>query len=113
MNVMMGVRPMLGAGRGIRYGMGAFGIGPLEFLFTLFLLAVVVALVAWLVLRKQRTNTVAAAPAPDAALAIARERLARGEIDAEQYISILTALTGQGAHSTTVPADEPVPAAEG
>lgn len=85
---MMGPRVLA---RGM--GFGGFGIAAF---FCFLLLAAVVALVVWLVLRKQR-HGMAAPTAPstlDSALAIARERLARGEIDAEQYTAIVNALNG-------------------
>ncbi|GAB4284480.1 MAG: hypothetical protein Kow0067_06400 [Coriobacteriia bacterium] len=66
----------------------------------LVVLAAVVGLVVWAVTRKSRVASGTApldpgarnVPAPDEALRIARERLARGEIDAEQYTAIAEAL---------------------
>ncbi|MDI6901341.1 MAG: hypothetical protein QMC79_06590 [Anaerosomatales bacterium] len=66
----------------------------------LVVLAVVIALVVWAVTRRSRTTSGAVpidtgtrtTPAMDEALRIARERLARGEIDAEQYTTIAEAL---------------------
>ncbi|MCL4078622.1 hypothetical protein MX659_03275 [Coriobacteriia bacterium Es71-Z0120] len=66
--------------------------------------AAIVALVVWLIVRASRHGAGSAhavmpagappAPSPaDDALRIARERLARGEIDVEQYRSIVQALT--------------------
>lgn len=66
--------------------------------------AAIVALVVWLIVRASRrdagsthtaiqsTASPGTSPADDA-LRIARERLARGEIDVEQYRSIVQALT--------------------
>lgn len=64
---------------------------------------VVVALAVWLIVRATRrgagrADEQSAAPTPDVpstddALRIARERLARGEIDVEQYRAIVQALT--------------------
>lgn len=89
------------------YGIGHMGGGPGigGALFGLFLLTFVVALIIWLVVgRKHAAHHMMAAPqapvgysavaAPDSALAIARERLAKGEIDADQYTVISNALKG-------------------
>lgn len=97
--------------RGAPFGSGLF-YGPMHdgfffpfagWLFGLLVTAAIVALVVWLIVRAARhgagqTSEPAAAPAPDAAstdeaLRIARERLARGEIDVEQYRTIVQALT--------------------
>ncbi len=96
---------MMGYGR-IGYGVGHMvggGLGGLIFGF--FLLALVVALVIWLAVGRkhgmhhasmynQMHTAAPAGGAEDNALAIARERLAKGEIDAEQYSVIATALRG-------------------
>ncbi len=73
------------------------------------LAAIVVAIVIWAITRKHGHTstsgtpaTAQAASAEDAALAIARERLARGEIDPGQYTAIVAALSGQPL--TTPPA---------
>ena len=93
MNVLMGARPLLGAGRVAGMGMGGGWFGPLASLGFLILLGVMVALMIWAIVRKPKTVVPATvAPASDTALAIARERLARGEIDAEQYVTIFEAL---------------------
>lgn len=93
---MMGSWP-LGAG-----GLSGFGFLPL--IGFIVLAAIVVAVVIWAIGHRRPTVAHAveavgspAAPAPsgDAALAIARERLARGEIDPDQFVSIITALGGQ------------------
>lgn len=98
---MMGGSP-LGAG-----GLGGFGILPV--LGFIVLAAIVVAIVIWLIARNRPATDAAAgtpassvhpAPMGDAALAIARERLARGEIDPDQYTAIVAALSGQ---ATTEP----------
>jgi uncharacterized membrane protein len=83
-------------------GLGAFGFGGYGLLATFALLvvvAIVVAIVVWAVTRKRTSDTPtpsqtlpSAPPAQDTALAIARERLARGEIDPEQYAAIVNAL---------------------
>lgn len=96
---------MLGYGR-LGYGAGhmiggGFGFGGLIFGF--FLFALVVALIIWFVVGRkhgmrhaamynQMQGNIPTTSAEDAALAIARERLAKGEIDAEQYNAIVTAL---------------------
>ena len=81
--------------------MGGYNIGGAIFGF--FLLALVAGLIIWFVVgRKHAGHHMAAAPqAPvdynpvaseDSALAIARQRLAKGEIDADQYTVIANAL---------------------
>lgn len=110
MNVMLGMRTALGAGRMMGYG--ARGVGffhPFATLFFLLVFAAIVALVVWLLVRKTRPHAVPAPAAPsthDAAVAIARERYARGEIDTEQFLSVVTALT---APTATSPATHPEP----
>lgn len=89
--------PALGAG-----GFGGFGLfGILGFIV---LAALVIGIVVWAVAHKRpaadvtvaaATTPVTPAPAGDAALAIARERLARGEIDPDQFVAIVAALGGQ------------------
>lgn len=93
---MMGGSP-LGAG-----GLGGFGLFAV--LGLLVLAAIVVAVLIWLIARKRPAASTGGTPAPglavqtgDAALAIARERLARGEIDPDQYTAIVAALGGQSA----------------
>jgi len=83
------------------------GPGLLGFALLLAVTAIVVALVMWAITRpndaqRQPTAAVAAShapstppapPASDAARQIARERLARGDIDSEQYRAIIEALS--------------------
>lgn len=104
---MMHAFPFRGApfGRGLFYGPMHDGLFfPFAgWLFGLLVTAAIVALVVWLIVRAARhgagrTSELPAAPAPDSvstddALRIARERLARGEIDVEQYRTIVQALT--------------------
>jgi len=75
------------------------GLGIVALIGVLLLAVVVIALVVWAVVHAPRTSgdarhagLTAAPPAQDTALAIARERLARGEIDPEQYGAIVAAL---------------------
>lgn len=81
-------------------GFGGFGIGAGMFL----LFLVVVCLVIWLLYRAARPRAmqtptgVPPALQPtgspvDAAMLILRERLARGEIDAEEYEKLMTTLS--------------------
>lgn len=100
---LTGARMMGGYGA---YGHGGlFGIGGA--LFGLFVLAVVIGVIVWAVTRHKHSShaypagavppagyTAAAGTAEDEAMRIARERLARGEIDAEQYATIAQALRG-------------------
>ncbi len=77
-------------------GLGFGGFGILSTVGFIIVAAAVVGLIIWALARKS-TRPGAAVPGPtaaDTALAIARERLARGEIDPEQYTAIATALTG-------------------
>lgn len=105
---MMHAFPFRGAplGRGFGYVPMHDGLFfPLAgWLFGLLVTAAVVALVVWLIVRASRRGAgstsapVAMSGAPagsasDDALRIARERLARGEIDVEQYQTIVRALT--------------------
>jgi uncharacterized membrane protein len=77
-------------------GFGGAGIGALMFLG----FVAVVCLVVWLLYRSSKSRTPAstttqmappAAPA-DAAMQIVRERLARGEIDADEYEKLMAML---------------------
>ncbi|HEX9092764.1 MAG TPA: SHOCT domain-containing protein [Coriobacteriia bacterium] len=84
-----------GGGFGLLGGMGLGLIGLLLFL-------VFVGVVVWLLVKATKGRapawaaSVPAAPsAPaDSALAIVRERLARGEIDSEEYEKLVTVLDG-------------------
>ncbi|MDO8879226.1 MAG: hypothetical protein Q7W44_00235 [Coriobacteriia bacterium] len=70
---------------------GGFGIAAL--FLAVAAAVVVVAIVVWALSRTHRSETVASTPpAGDTALEIARERLARGEIDPGQYTAIVAAL---------------------
>ena len=77
------------------FGFGGLGIiGVIGFLF---IAAGLVALLVWLFSRRPAGQAAVQAPvatttAEDSALAIVRDRLARGEIDAEQYATIVEAL---------------------
>ena len=100
---------MMGYGR-LGYGVGhmtdggAFGFGGLIFMFIA--AALVTGLIIWLVSSRKHGSMHAAhygaysaplqsaGPNVDEAMRIARERLAKGEIDADQYSSIATALKG-------------------
>ncbi len=104
---MMGYE-RLGYAGGHMAGGSLFGFGGLIFLFVA--AALVTGLIIWLVASRKRHGTVAnpgqyaayqgtaampVAGAPeDEAMRIARERLAKGEIDAEQYATIVNALKG-------------------
>lgn len=104
---MMHAFPFRGApfGRGLFYGPMHDGLFfPFAgWLFGLLVTATVVALVVWLLVRAARHGAGSAqgtaepstthVPPSDDALRIARERLARGEIDVEQYHAIVRALT--------------------
>ena len=107
MNVLMGARPMFGAGRFTGAGIGTGGLGFLGLLAFLLVSAVVIGLIVWLVLgrRSASGSATSVASASDTALAIARERLARGELDPEQYVAILDALRGR----TVAPVSDAIP----
>lgn len=98
MYAAMGVRSMAGAGRFIDGGVGLGGFAWVAHAAFVLLVLAGIAVLAWALTRKPRA-TVAVAPsatsAVDAASAIARERLARGEIDPDQYLAIVAALNGQ------------------
>lgn len=94
---------MLGYGR-VGYGIGHMaggGLGIAGALFTFFVVALIAALVIWFVISRNKPASIATgfpgqAPTPeDGALEITRQRLARGEIDVEQYNAIATALRGE------------------
>jgi len=98
-NMFTGGQRMMG---GSPFGIDGFALLPL--IGFIVLVAIVAAVVIWAVARKRPTTSatpgvMAAATAPassgDAALGIARERLARGEIEPEQYTAIVNALNSQ------------------
>jgi len=103
MNVQMGYRAFEGGQRmmnGSGFGFGGFGL----FALVGFVIAgaLIVGLVIWAIARKPRAHAaltpgegVTAPPVADSALAIARDRLARGEIQPEQYAAIAAALSGE------------------
>lgn len=101
-NMMTGGQRMMG---GSQLGAGGFGgVGFLAVLGFVVLAAIVVAIVIWAITRKRPAaeamtgapiSPASPASAGDPALTIARERLARGEIDPDQYTAIVTALSGQ------------------
>ena len=99
MNTAIGMRPMMAGPdfTGIA-PLGHGGLGLLALLGFLTVAGVVAALIVWAIVRRPTAATNAAAvigpaPAQDSALAIVRERLARGEIDPEQYTAIVSALS--------------------
>lgn len=96
-NAMMGGQRLMD-GYGLRFG----GLGIIAVVGFFILAAVVAALIIWAIARKSSHAATAApaipttvAPTEDTALAIARDRLARGEIDADQYTAIASALNGR------------------
>lgn len=96
MNVLLGAQPMLGAGRMMRPVAGFLGIGPIQLLAFMAVGALIVGVILWALFHKPKTDAAytpaTLAPAADTAIAIARERLARGEIEPDQYVAIVTAL---------------------
>lgn len=96
----------LGYGVGHMAGGGFFGLGGLVFVFIA--AVVVTGLIIWLVTSRKHaamaghaghyaafaTPPAATGATEDEAMRIARERLAKGEIDAEQYATIVNALKG-------------------
>lgn len=77
------------------YGMFG-GHGVVVGLVLVIIAAIVIALVIWAATRKPSGSHGSApasvTPSADPALDVARERLARGEIDPDQYVAIVTAL---------------------
>ncbi|MDP2182701.1 MAG: hypothetical protein Q8K99_09055 [Actinomycetota bacterium] len=72
-----------------------FGIGPMELLILVTIIALVFgpgAVVLWILTRAKDAAAPPAPPMHDNALDIARERYARGEIDAEQLAEITRTL---------------------
>lgn len=87
---------MLGLGFAHR-GFMPFGFGGFGSLFAFALFVGFVAVVVFLLASGSRRHHAIPAnqgPAGDPAIEIARDRLARGEIDAEQYTRIIASLTG-------------------
>ena len=87
---------MMGLGFAHR-GFLPFGFGGLGSLFGFALFVGFIAVVVFLLASGSRRQHAIAAnqgPAVDPAIEIARDRLARGEIDAEQYTRIVASLTG-------------------
>ncbi|MDO8914633.1 MAG: SHOCT domain-containing protein [Coriobacteriia bacterium] len=89
---------MMGLAYGHRaFGPGLMGFGGIGALFGFLLFAGFVAIVILLLMSaagRHRTAPTAPAQSSDPAIQIARERLARGEIDADQYTRIVASLTG-------------------
>jgi uncharacterized membrane protein len=89
---------MMGLSYGHRgFGPGLMGFGGIGALLGFLLFVGFVALVVFLLLsasKRQNTSAPATTQLPDPAIQIARERLARGEIDADQYTRIVASLTG-------------------
>jgi len=92
---------------GAPLGMHSFGgLGIAALIGFVVIAAIVVAIIIWAIARRSPSGSASVVPtsqpalSEDAALAIARERLARGEIDPDQYIAIVAALNGQ---ATTAP----------
>ena len=95
---------MMGGYRGLGYGYdmmdGAWG-SVLALLFGLLVIAGIVLLVLWAVRASSGQGSAGsvtpppASPGHDEALAIARKRLASGEITCEQYEEIARTLTGE------------------
>lgn len=102
-NMFAGGQRMMGASPFGMDGFGGFALLPL--IGFIVLAAIVAAVVIWTVARKRPSTgatpgaigatTAMPASSGDAALSIARERLARGEIEPEQYTAIVAALNGQ------------------
>ena len=73
-------------------GFGAFGLIAvvwfvLSIAFTVLLVALVILGIRWLVRSLNSSSPAASSPtAEDAALAVLRERFARGEIDADEFV---------------------------
>lgn len=82
------------------FGFGGLGgLGIIAFIGFMIVGAIVVGLVIWAIARKPAgsnattpLSSASAATAEEGAIAIARTRLARGEIEPEQYTAIVNAL---------------------
>lgn len=94
MDVLRAAGPMFGVGDMLRPAGRMFGPGTFGAAVVLVLIAALIVLVVWLVVRKPKASTAASVDlgGNDSALTIARERLARGEIDANQYFTIVTTI---------------------
>lgn len=94
-DAMMGGR---GVADGASFGFGGFGLAA--FVGIMLLAIIVIVLIAWAVARKPSSTSASSTTAPavptagDPALSIARDRLARGDIEPEQYTAIVNALNG-------------------
>lgn len=88
---------MYGYGYGPDTGVAWIGMGLMWLFGLLFLVSVVLAIV-WLVRRSAGPHDAGpgarTAPPQDTAMAVARERLARGEITPEEFDTIARALRG-------------------
>ena len=98
-------RTMLGAGRLAHPVLGGGTLGPVMAIVFLLVLGTLVALLVIAIVRKPKPLQNGTVPA-DGALEIARGRLARGEIDPEQYVAIIAALRGDPVRATTTPASQ-------
>lgn len=81
-----------------------FGIGPLEIMIIVIVIALIFgpgAVVLWILTRARGVVAPPAAAAQDPALEIARERYARGEIDAAQLAEIARTLGHEAAEPGT------------
>jgi uncharacterized membrane protein len=92
---------MMGGYRGLDYGYGMMGGawgGLLMLFFSVLVIAGITLLVIWAVRAATVTGGAGSMPppsaGPDEAVAIARKRLASGEITREQYDEIVAALGG-------------------
>ena len=87
-------------GRGFGYGYGAMGGGLWMLLLGILILVAIVLLVVWAVRAASGHQVSGGATPPsqplghDEAIAIAKRRLASGEITAEQYTEIMHTLGG-------------------
>lgn len=85
------------------FGYMPFGFGGFGPLFGFLLFVAFVAVVVFLLMSGSRRHHATLAshnPVSDPAIEIARDRLARGEIDADQYTRIVASLTGASVPPT-------------